>query len=180
MMSENKGMEISQTERLSAAIRAGNADGVKAFIDAGGDVNCRNLDNVTPLHTAAQYGDLDIVRMLVGAGADVFATVKTQYDEDYSAADIAYSCEHREVFDFIRTVQQEQIQKRRDAHKVQREKLFSAINAQQPDIVREAVAEVVPADAVELRPAVRTADWRPRSGCRRSDEGLHASCAGGL
>ena len=142
MMSENKSTEISQAERLSAAIRAGDADGVKAFIDAGGDVNCRNLDNVTPLHTAAQYGDLDIVRMLVGAGADVLATVESQcYDEKYNAASFAYMFGYKDIYKFLDAIEREQIKKRREAQRPQRERLFAAINAQQPDAVRRAAAE---------------------------------------
>lgn len=142
MMSESMSAEMSQMERMSAVISAGDADGVKAFIDAGGEVNCRDSDGWTLLHTAAQYGDLDIVRMLVDAGADVFATVKTQYDDEkYNAASFAYMFGYKDIYKFLDAIEREQIKKRREAQRPQRERLFAAINAQQPDAVRRAAAE---------------------------------------
>ncbi len=142
MMSENMSAEISQAESLLAAIRAGDADAVKAFIDAGGDVNCRGLDDFTPLHTAVECENLEIVRLLVDAGADVLATVESQcYDEKYNAASFAYMFGYRDIYKFLDAAEREQIKKRREVQRPQREKLFAAINAQQPDIVCEAAAE---------------------------------------
>lgn len=137
-MSEDMSAEISQTERLSAAIRAGNADAVKAFIDAGGDVNCRDLNDFTLLHVAVECENLEIVRLLVDAGADVLATVESQcYDEKYNAASFAYMFGYKDIYKFLDAAEREQIKKQRP----QREKLFAAINTQQPDAVRRAAAE---------------------------------------
>lgn len=142
MMSENRSAEISQAERLSAAIRAGDADAVKAFIDAGGDVNCRDLNDFTLLHTAVECENLEIVRLLVDAGADVLATVESQYyGEKYNAASFAYMFGYKDIYKFLDAVEREQIKKRREAQRPQRERLFAAINAQQPDAVRRAAAE---------------------------------------
>ena len=141
-MSENKSAEISQAERMSAVIRAGDADGVKAFIDAGGDVNCRDSDGWTLLHVAVECENLEIVRLLVDAGADVLATVESQYyDEKYNAASFAYMFGYRDIYKFLDAAEREQIKKRREAQRPQRERLFAAIKAQQPDAVRRAAAE---------------------------------------
>jgi uncharacterized protein len=43
----------------------------KALIDAGAPVNGRPGDTETPLITAASYGDADVARVLIEAGADI-------------------------------------------------------------------------------------------------------------
>ena len=142
MMSEDRSAEISQAERMSAVIRAGDADAVKAFINAGGDVNCRDLNDFTLLHTAVECENLEIVRLLVDAGADVLATVESQcYDEKYNAASFAYMFGYKDIYKFLDAAEREQIKKRREAQRPQRERLFAAIKAQQPDAVRRAAAD---------------------------------------
>jgi hypothetical protein len=55
------------TVLLVKASEAGDADSVKAFIDAGANVNANN-DQETPIQVA---GSAEVVRLLVAAGADV-------------------------------------------------------------------------------------------------------------
>ena len=43
---------------------------VGLLLEAGGDLNIRNRDGVTPLHEASWNGELDKVRFLVDQGAD--------------------------------------------------------------------------------------------------------------
>lgn len=53
--------------------RGGNADRVRALLDAGADVNIRNHKGQSALHVAAKAGFGEIVQMLIGADADVNA-----------------------------------------------------------------------------------------------------------
>lgn len=46
---------------------------VQALLDAGAPVNGRRRDKETPLITAASYGDADVARVLIAAGADLEA-----------------------------------------------------------------------------------------------------------
>jgi uncharacterized protein len=56
---------------LSDAARHGNAGSVRALIERGaGEVDLPGRDGMTPLLWAAQANDLDIARLLLGAGAD--------------------------------------------------------------------------------------------------------------
>ena len=60
---------------LSEAAFAGNAELVKALLDAGADAReMTTADGETVLMTAARTGNVDAVRMLVDRGADVNAT----------------------------------------------------------------------------------------------------------
>jgi ankyrin repeat protein len=54
-------------------IQDNDVDSIQAMLANGIDVNLRFEDNVTPLIAAAGQGNLEIVRMLVEAGADVNA-----------------------------------------------------------------------------------------------------------
>ncbi len=58
---------------LDAAVAANHADVVKALLAAGAEVNVRDSANYTPLHKAAQHGNLEIVRLLLEHKADVTA-----------------------------------------------------------------------------------------------------------
>ncbi len=53
-----------------------DAAAVKALLTEGGDVNAAQGDGMTALHWAARNGDVDLVQMLVYAGANVQATTR--------------------------------------------------------------------------------------------------------
>ena len=63
------------TIRLFQAAYNGSVADVQVALDAGADVNASTPDPFrdTPLHIAVEYGDLDIVKLLITKGADVNA-----------------------------------------------------------------------------------------------------------
>jgi len=56
---------------LRDAVRSGDAEAVKALLNAGADPNERDTLGATPLHDAAWFGNEQIVRVLVEGGARV-------------------------------------------------------------------------------------------------------------
>ncbi len=58
-------------EELWAAARAGDAARVTAALDKGADVNAKTRYGATALTFAADRGHVDIVKLLIGRGADV-------------------------------------------------------------------------------------------------------------
>jgi ankyrin repeat protein len=56
---------------LMWAVAAPHPEIVRALIDKGADIEVSSAKGVTPLMTAAQYGDIDTARLLIRAGADV-------------------------------------------------------------------------------------------------------------
>ncbi|MCE5316168.1 MAG: ankyrin repeat domain-containing protein [Parachlamydia sp.] len=55
----------------SLYVKGDDAAGIKAFLQATGDINSTDLMGSTPLHMAARRGNLDAIRILIEAGADV-------------------------------------------------------------------------------------------------------------
>ena len=70
---------------LTALIMAGTAEIAEALLAAGATVNVASAAGVTPLMRAAGSGRPDVVRVLLGAGADANA----KRDDGRSAADFA-------------------------------------------------------------------------------------------
>jgi len=54
---------------LHKAVKTGNAIQVKQIIDAGGELNEKNIYGRTPLALAIQFNQKDIAKMLKTAGA---------------------------------------------------------------------------------------------------------------
>lgn len=62
--------ERFKAKLLSWAAMAGDPSLVQALIDGGAEVNCRNADGATPLHSAAFLGRDEAFELLLSAGAD--------------------------------------------------------------------------------------------------------------
>lgn len=65
---------------LMTAAHAGRVETVGLLLEYNADPNLRADDNASALHWASLYGDLDIVNMLVDAGADL--NVRRASDQD--------------------------------------------------------------------------------------------------
>ena len=55
---------------LITAAALGEPDAAKILIEAGADINRKNLDGSTPLHIAAFFCEVDLVKYLLENGAD--------------------------------------------------------------------------------------------------------------
>nr|CAD1834011.1 unnamed protein product [Ananas comosus var. bracteatus] len=63
--------EIDGDVRLMYLVHEGDIAGIRELVDAGTDVNYRDIDGRTPLHVAACEGFDDVVRLLLEKGARV-------------------------------------------------------------------------------------------------------------
>lgn len=70
---------------------------VSSLIKVGIDINSKNIDGVTPLMAAAQYGRADIIELLLQHGAD--KSVKNVYG--HTAYDIAKEKNHINVMGLL-------------------------------------------------------------------------------
>src|SRR5262245_31864571 len=66
----------SDGTRVADAAMAGDGAAVRAALTGGEDVNAAQGDGMTALHWAARRGDLDVVKMLLAAGANVKAITR--------------------------------------------------------------------------------------------------------
>ena len=58
---------------IRKAVRDGNIEAVKQYLDAGTDVNAKDENGVTPLHQAAYHSNKETAELLLDKGADVNA-----------------------------------------------------------------------------------------------------------
>ena len=70
----------------------------RVLINAGADLHTKNEMRVSPLHYACASGALDVVKMLVEAGAGVRTTIK---DEEYTCLDFAANHGHTETVRYL-------------------------------------------------------------------------------
>ena len=56
---------------VSDATMVRNVEAVRSLLEEGADVNASQGDGMTALHWAAEHGDVKMVTMLLGAGADL-------------------------------------------------------------------------------------------------------------
>ena len=62
--------------RVADAAMNGDRAAVRALLTGGDDVNAAQGDGMTALHWAARHGDVDLIKMLLAAGANVKATTR--------------------------------------------------------------------------------------------------------
>lgn len=70
----------------------------KMLIEAGAEVNVMQHARITPLHIAAQQGNVELIILLLENGANI--EVKTE--QGFYAADLAQDKGHREIADILR------------------------------------------------------------------------------
>ena len=80
-----------------AAGSGGNIEAVKQHLAAGTDVNAKNRDKWTPLHTAASTGRKEIAELLIAKGADVSAKNKYGYTPLHHAVNFG----HKEIAELL-------------------------------------------------------------------------------
>lgn len=83
---------------LHAAVAANNTAISKMLLEAGAHVNIVQQGKITPLHLAAQHGNIDIIILLLEEDADITATTSTG---DY-ASDIATAKGYHEIAAILR------------------------------------------------------------------------------
>lgn len=81
------------------AVIKNDVKAVEGFLKQGIDPNmCLDGDNVTPLHFAAQHNCLEVAKLLILAGAKLYA--KTTYGDE-TPLDIAKLHGHSQVIELI-------------------------------------------------------------------------------
>src|SRR6476620_946386 len=66
---------LSKTDQLQDAARKGDAAAVKKLLDEGVDVNTKFRYNATALFYACDHGHLEVVKVLLDRGADMYIKV---------------------------------------------------------------------------------------------------------
>jgi ankyrin repeat protein len=67
------------------------------LIDKGANIHAKDVSEKTPLHHAAQYGHLKVVKLLLDKGADINARDKDNMTPSQLAAKVGY----KEVSDLL-------------------------------------------------------------------------------
>lgn len=62
--------DYAENTPLQIAALEGNTEVVQILLDAGCDINCKNIDKETPLIDAVENGHLEVVELLLKAGLD--------------------------------------------------------------------------------------------------------------
>jgi len=75
---------------LHVASFANKTSLAQKFIEMGVDVNRCNTYHDTPLHIAAKFGFMDMVRLLCDVGANPFVKNMRSYGRAFDAMDVAY------------------------------------------------------------------------------------------
>ncbi|KAL8150896.1 hypothetical protein V2J09_020704 [Rumex salicifolius] len=65
------GAQMETGVRLMYLANEGDLDGIREMLDSGLDINFRDIDERTALHIASCQGKTDVVRFLLGRGAEV-------------------------------------------------------------------------------------------------------------
>jgi uncharacterized protein len=69
--------KFAETEEMSYESSTPYAEVVNLLLDAGADIEARDYDGNTPLMSAASYGEVMVVKMLLARGADTTRPTQT-------------------------------------------------------------------------------------------------------
>jgi len=72
-LSDLNATSIDGDNALHCVVRWGDLTAAKTLIDAGIDINKGGDLGYTPLHVACMQGNAEMIRLLIGGGADLFA-----------------------------------------------------------------------------------------------------------
>jgi hypothetical protein len=82
---------------LEEAVAAGNLPMTRSLLAACPDVNATNFNGRTPLLIASMYGQVEMVRFLLGLGADMQATTNSTHAGTVNALELAAMHGHADV-----------------------------------------------------------------------------------
>ncbi len=88
---------------MHAAAAIGNHDLMELYLSSGYDSNIPQMNNITPVQSAAYRGDLEMVKLLVRHGADP----KILSVDGVDAIGYAKEGEHEEVLFYLKTLKKE-------------------------------------------------------------------------
>ena len=88
-----------QVQALHAALAGRHEVIARLLVEHGADVNAKQHGGYTPLHEAAQHGDLPLVELLLAHGADTSARLES----GQTPAEIAAEHGHTQVAERLRT-----------------------------------------------------------------------------
>lgn len=72
---------------------------ITLLLAGGADPDARGINDFTPVHLAAVRGDVEALRLLAEAGADL--SLRTRIDDQTTALEEAIRCGHREAVAFL-------------------------------------------------------------------------------
>ncbi|WP_264686114.1 MULTISPECIES: ankyrin repeat domain-containing protein [unclassified Wolbachia] len=84
-------LEETKSTELLDAVRTLNMKEIVRLIEAGADINAKDKNERTPLHTAAEYSSTKAVKVLIEAGADINAKDKNERTPLHIAAVKGYT-----------------------------------------------------------------------------------------
>ncbi len=76
------------------------ADKLQALLECGADPNLRNANGETKLSEVARYGDVESLRLLLAAGAEIETKIP-EFGRDWTAIVSAYTAGHSEIVNIL-------------------------------------------------------------------------------
>jgi len=90
---------------LIEAVIHNNASAVETLLQSGADPNfCQDIANITPLHFAAQHNSIEVVQLLLTAGANIHART---VPDGHTPFDIARLHKHQAMCDLLQKFTQQ-------------------------------------------------------------------------
>jgi ankyrin repeat protein len=149
LRNETQQMTSSMENDLFDAVREGNIARLAKLINSGCDANAKDEEGVSLLTLAASLGYLEIVRLLVDAGADVNQINRyAQTVDDYNPLSAAASKGNRDIIDFLSPKIEPKLKK-----KSLEIALFQAIEEEDVEAIEELV-NIYKVDVNIYRPGV--------------------------